>query len=354
MFLSLGLLIMFLLYRSMSKGHYEQCALDGKTPEECGTLVEKVVNDFATADFFWLFVVVFLFMLSNVSRAIRWNLLIDPLGRKPRFLNSLGAIMVGYFANLGIPRIGEFVRAGVLSRYEKIEVGRVMGTVAIDRAVDLVSIMIMTVLAITLQYQQIWDKLVELLSLDTLTKLFIAAAIAGALGLGLFFLLRKRIEQTKLYAKVVGLIKGVIEGLGSIRKLKKPGLFIFHSISIWVLYYLLNYLCFFSFEPTSHLMPLVGLAVFVFGAWGIVIPTPGGMGSYHYLTVVALSIYGISQPVGFSYTMISFLTITVGGHVLFGLISLLILPFYNQNYNPDPIDGTDQTDSAKDPGLASS
>jgi uncharacterized membrane protein YbhN (UPF0104 family) len=165
-------------------------------------------------------------------------------------------------------------------------------------------------------------------------KLGVVGSVGLVAAILLFFLFRKRLEKTKVYQKVVSILKGFVEGLATVRQLDRPWLFLLHSINIWLMYYLLNYVCFFAFEPTSTLSPLVGLVVFVFGGWGIVIPTPGGMGSYHFLVQVALGIYGVSSPDSFSYAMIAFITVQIGASAIFGLISLLILPFLNQGYQP--------------------
>lgn len=332
-FLGLGLSIMYLLYRSQNKAYQAQCALDGVPAEDC-SLIDKVLTDFANANYFWLLMVILLFMISNLSRTARWHMLIRPLGYQPRFVNGLGAIMIGYFANLGIPRIGEVARAGVLARYEKIEVEKVMGTIVVDRIIDVLSILIVTVLALILQYRQIWSAVRDLLDLSTLIKLGVAGAIALLISVALFFLFRKKLEQTRIYQKIVSILKGFVEGLATVRQLDRPWLFLLHSVNIWLMYYLLNYLCFFAYEPTSDLSPLVGLVTFVFGGWGIVIPTPGGMGSYHFLVQVALGIYGVSSPDSFSYAMIAFITVQIGASAIFGLISLLLLPFINQGYQP--------------------
>jgi len=324
---------MYLLYRSQNKAYQAQCALDGIPAEDC-SLIDKVLTDFANANYFWLLMVILLFMISNLSRTARWHMLIRPLGYQPRFVNGLGAIMIGYFANLGIPRIGEVARAGVLARYEKIEVEKVMGTIVVDRIIDVLSILIVTVLALILQYRQIWSAVRDLLDLSTLIKLGVAGAIALLISVALFFLFRKKLEQTRIYQKIVSILKGFVEGLATVRQLDRPWLFLLHSINIWLMYYLLNYLCFFAYEPTSDLSPLVGLVTFVFGGWGIVIPTPGGMGSYHFLVQVALGIYGVSSPDSFSYAMIAFITVQIGASAIFGLISLLLLPFINQGYQP--------------------
>lgn len=324
---------MYLLYRSQNKGYQEQCILDGTAPADC-SLINKVITDFANANYFWLLVVIALFMVSNLSRTARWHMLVRPLGYQPRFINGLGAIMIGYFANLGIPRIGEVARAGVLARYEKIEVEKVMGTIVVDRIIDVISILIVTTLALVLQYKQIWNAVSGLIDLSTLIKLGVIASIGGVLAIVFFFLFRKRLEKTSLYQKIANIIHGFIEGLATVRQLDRPWLFILHSVNIWVMYYLLNYLCFFAYEPTSELSPLIGLVTFVFGGWGIVIPTPGGMGSYHFLVQVALSIYGVSRPDSFSFAMIAFITVQIGASAFFGLISLLTLPFFNQGYQP--------------------
>lgn len=338
-FLGLGLGIMYLLYRSQNKAYQAQCALDGIPTEEC-SLIHKVLTDFANANYFWLLMVILLFMVSNLSRTARWHMLIRPLGYKPRFVNGLGAIMIGYFANLGIPRIGEVARAGVLARYEKIEVEKVMGTIVVDRIIDVLSILIVTALALILQYRQIWDAVRDLLDLSTLVKLGVFGAIGLILAVLLFFLFRKKLEKTRIYQKVVGILRGFVEGLATVRQLDRPWLFLLHSVNIWLMYYLLNYVCFFAFEPTSNLSPLVGLVTFVFGGWGIVIPTPGGMGSYHFLVQVALGIYGVSSPDSFSYAMIAFITVQIGASAIFGLISLLVLPFLNQGYEPAHVKNT--------------
>lgn len=338
-FLGLGLSIMYLLYWSQNKGYQEQCALDGIPAEDC-SLIDKVLTDFANANYFWLLMVILLFMVSNLSRTARWHMLIRPLGYQPRFINGLGAIMIGYFANLGIPRIGEVARAGVLARYEKIEVEKVMGTIVVDRIIDVLSILFVTILALVLQYRQIWNAVRDLLDLSTLIKLGIAGAVMFAIFLLLFLLFRKRIEKTRIYQKIMGIVKGFVEGLATVRQLQRPWLFVLHSVNIWLMYYLLNYVCFFAYEPTSELSPLVGLVTFVFGGWGIVIPTPGGMGSYHFLVQVALGIYGVSSPDSFSYAMIAFITVQIGASAIFGLISLLILPFINQSYQPAPTKNT--------------
>lgn len=332
-FLSVGLVILYLVYQNQNKAFQEDCGLKGVPLEEC-SLIQKVVDDFTSANFFWLGMVLVCFLISNISRGIRWNMLLRQLGHTPRLINAFLTVILGYFANLGLPRIGEVVRAGTMARYEDIPVEKVMGTVVVDRIIDVISILIVTALALALEFDTLWgfiqseNNLSEKISENS--SVLIGLGVAGIAGLVLLYLLRKRIQQTSLYAKVSDLVIGFVDGLKTIRSLDQPGWFIFHSVNIWVMYFLMTYLCFFSFEPTAHLAPVAGLVVFVFGGWGIVIPSPGGMGTYHFLASTALLFYGVAGDDGFSWANISFFTIQLGCNILVGILALIFLPIINQ------------------------
>ena len=97
----------------------EQCVQDGIPLENC-SLMNKLINDFGTLNYWWLLIITLAFFVSNIFRALRWHLLLKPLGSTPRFVNSFFSTMIGYFVNLGFPRAGEFARAGIFSRYEKV------------------------------------------------------------------------------------------------------------------------------------------------------------------------------------------------------------------------------------------
>ncbi|MEM6397939.1 MAG: lysylphosphatidylglycerol synthase transmembrane domain-containing protein [Bacteroidota bacterium] len=337
-FLSIGLVILYLVYQRQAAAYLEQCLADGGTEANC-SLVDKVVSDFAGANFFWILMTMLAFIVSNISRAIRWNMLLHQLGYKPRLANSFLTISLGYFANLGIPRMGEFVRAGSLARYEKIPVEQVMGTVVVDRIIDVICILIMTALAVGLAFGRLntlyqenadfGDKLAGLQSI------LVPLVIAGAIGLVLILVFRKRLLATKLGQRVEGILIGFVDGIKTVGKLSSPGMFLLHTGIIWLMYFLITYFCFFSFAPTADLSPVAGLVTFVAGGWGIVVPSPGGMGSYHFLTGEALQLYGVSAGDAFSWSNIAFFTVTIGVSVLVGLVSLLVLPRINRDYEPE-------------------
>ncbi|MEN0005417.1 MAG: lysylphosphatidylglycerol synthase transmembrane domain-containing protein [Bacteroidota bacterium] len=341
-FLGVGLGILYLLYTNQNAAYQEYCAQEGIAAEDC-SLLQKVIEDFRQANYWWILAVLTAFTISNVSRAIRWKMLIKPLGYQPKLINAFLTTCLGYFANLGLPRIGEVVRGGTLARYENIRIEKVMGTIVVDRVVDVLSIIILTSVAFLIEFDTLWAFAQTYVSFGSLVIL----GIAGALFLGLLFALRKPILATSFGQKILELAKGFWQGIQTISKLENPALFILHSVNIWFMYFLMTYLCFFAFAPTAHLSPLAGLVVFVFGAWGIVIPSPGGMGTYHFLAQTALTMYGVSGSDGFSWANIAFFSIQLGCNVSIGILALILLPIINRNYNPQPIHGvSDETATA--------
>ena len=217
LFLSVGLVILYWVYQKQNAAYQAECALKGIAAADC-SLLQKVLTDFASANYFWLLMVLVCFTISNISRGVRWNMLLQQLGFQPRLINAFLTIILGYFANLGLPRVGEVVRAGTMSRYEQIPVEKVMGTVVVDRVIDVISILVVTALALALEFDTLWSFLQENNALgEKLAQnsgLLIGLALAGVLGLVVLYLLRKRLQQTKIYQKISGILQGFVEGLG--------------------------------------------------------------------------------------------------------------------------------------------
>lgn len=335
-FFSVGLGILYYLYSSFSAKYVVDCMAKGKTEADCdfGT---KLIEDFKSARPFWIFMIFVTFTISNISRAMRWKMLIKPLGREARLINTFLCTVIGYFTNLFLPRAGEVIKAGVLSKYENIPAEKVMGTVVLDRLLDVISILIVSVLALLLEYDKIWGYFGGPMKaffggFGWKTLLLVGGLVLGAVLLLFFF--RSTFAETGFYKKIAKVALGFKEGILSIGKLDNVPLFLFHSVLIWVMYFMMVYVSFFAFEPTENLPPVAALLAFVFAAWGIVIPSPGGMGSYHYLTIVALGLYGISEFDAASFSNISFCTIQLATNISFGILGFAIIGYLNRNYKP--------------------
>lgn len=334
LFLSVGSVILYFVFKSQNAAYIEDCALKGIPKAEC-SLMDKLVTDFKSASPFWIFMVVVAFMVSNISRALRWRMLIRPLGYQPKLSNAFWTVMLGYFVNLGIPRSGEFVRAGTFAKYEGIGADKVMGTIVVDRIMDVLCLAALMLLTVVLAYDTIWGYLQDNIQTDTLIKLMWFGLIGSGAFIGLFLIFRKRLETLAIYQKIKAILMGFMVGLKTVSKLKKPGAFLFHTVLIWGMYYVMTLFALKSFAPTADLALIVGLVVFVFGALGIVIPSPGGMGTYHALVIAALALYGVNGDDGFSMANIAFFSINIFCNILFGILALLLLPVLNRGYQPE-------------------
>lgn len=315
LFLGLGLLLIWLSVRKL-------------TPEQ----ERDIYNAVLEADYFWVIISLVLGVLSHLSRAVRWRMLMEPLGHKPTLYNTFFAVCTGYLANYAIHRLGEVTRCTVLTRYEKVPFTEGFGTVIAERIIDMICMIIVFVLTLAVQVeeisgivdQRIWLPVkTKLAQNSTLLYILIACFVAFVIAI---FLLRKKISNL-VSGKMRNLLKGFVEGFRSVRKVKNPWAFLFHTVFIWTMYYFMVYVVFFSFDQTSHLGHKAGLAVLMFGSVGIIF-TPGGIGAYPLIVAeVLVSIFGISEAMGVAYGWVAwtsqFVLILILGLISFVLLSML-------------------------------
>jgi len=297
-----------------------------------GATIQETIEDFRSVPVIWLVLCCLAFMLSNLSRAVRWNMLLQPLGYQPRLVNSFLAVMIGYLANMGIPRSGELLRPASLTRYEKIPIESTVGTTVTDRLLDFLSLFIIMALGFVLKGRLLLDKLMELTSLDHLGNQFLPLAVIGVVGIAIAWILIRWILNSThhLAIRLKGMYLGLRDGLISILKIRKPGWLIIHSLVIWLLYISMTYFCFKGFAPTAHITWDQTIVVFVFGAFGMVVPTPGGMGSYQFFIQTGLLLFGISESVGLAIANIIWFTISIICNLGFGLLAVFLLPIINR------------------------
>jgi uncharacterized protein (TIRG00374 family) len=263
------------------------------------------------------------------------------MGTHGRLSNAFFTIMVGYFANMGLPRVGEVVRAGLFAKYEGIGPEKVMGTIVIDRILDLLSLLFAIILALVLQGNVLFDFFGHKIGNSVFGQIWIYVIIFLAmLSLLLLYKFRRIIKRWTLYQKIHHLVEGFRDGLRSLRRVERPWILILDTVLIWLMYYLMMFLCFYSFQPTSHLGAMAGLMTFVFGGLGIVFPSPGGMGTFHAMVITALAIYGIDGNDAFSFANIQYFSVQLLGCMLLGIIGLIVLPIINKKDNSHAPDQT--------------
>lgn len=288
----------------------------------------KLMADFAEADYRYIILSILMGYAAFISRGIRWNYLLEPLGKKANTWNAIHAISMGYFANAVVPRAGELIRCTSLKSTDDIPLERLIGTVVLERVID--AFMLLSIIGFTF-----------IIQLGNLQQFF-AETMSGSSGgeegtwglktilLGglilvviLLFLLRRRIQELPIFAKVREVWQGFKEGFKSLSKLEKKWAFIGHTLFIWSMYYLMIYVVVFALPATEHITISMGFFIMVAGGMGMVIPSPGGIGSYHYLVMMACVVLGIAQADG-----LSFATLVHGGQmVMTFLAGFIAMPF---------------------------
>ena len=256
----------------------------------------QLIKEIQKVDGKWVFLSMFFGGWAYVSRGLRWIVLIDALGYSSTKLNSISAVSVGYFTNMFIPRAGEITRCTALNQVEKIPVDKLFGTILIERVLDFVFLMLLILLVFVLKFNELLNfystlklQQAQTEGNDKLLTLLTIFLIVGAV----FFLLKKILKNSKFYERTLVFIEGLKEGFKSIKNMKRKSAFWVHSFSIWIMYFLMTYICFFSMQETSHLSAGDGLFLLVLGGIGMVIPTPGGVGSYHAIVMIGLSVLGV-------------------------------------------------------------
>lgn len=319
-FLGIGILLIWLAVRNL-------------TANDKASIAEA----FKQTDYFWVAVTLVLSILSHLSRAIRWRILIQPLGFNPKLYNTFFAVMVGYLANFALPRLGEVSRCGVLSKYEKIPFTEAFGTVIAERVIDLICLIIIFFATLFFQFDALWgltnDKIVQpaKLKMAVLLQDNSYLMVFGILMIAItasFFVFRKK-NNGVLNKKMKDLLHGFAEGLRSVKDIKRPYLFIFHTVLIWLLYIASIFFGFLCFKETSHLGTDAAFAVLIFSTIGVIF-VPGGTGASQALVTETLSaIFKVSFTFSFAFAWLMW-TSQFALILLAGVISLILLPLLNK------------------------
>ncbi len=289
------------------------------------TEFEKLLEDFRKANYWYILASMGMGFLAFVSRGIRWTMLLAPLGKAPGTWHSIHSVSIGYFSNLLVPRAGELARCTALNRVDKIPVNRLFGTVILERVVDFIMLILLILLTLVMKFDELMSffdtALVSQEETDGSSGTLLKVIVGGAVLVVLFliYLMRARFSHLPIYHKVREFWWGIKDGLKSISKLKSKWPFILHTVFIWSMYYLMVYICFFAMDATDHLSASDGLFIVIVAGLGMVVPTPGGIGAYHYLVMLGLGVLGVSNDDG-----VSFATLVHTGQLVMTIIAGII------------------------------
>ena len=291
------------------------------TPEDRTRIYEAIKS----ADPIWVLLSIFIGVLSHVSRAVRWNYLLTPMGYKPRLTNNVLIILTSYFANTLVLRSGEFLRATALNTYEDVPFEKGFGTIVTERIIDLIMLLLVILIALLVQTDVILGILEEN-----------GIGLAGSLVMllvgivGLLISIRiVRKSESSLALKIKNFLNGMLDGVMSIFKMKRRGAFIFHTFFIWFCYVAMFWVIKYTVPETTELPMGAFLVAFVAGAFAMA-TTNGGLGLFPIVVTAALSVYGVSKTSGDAYGWIMWTAQTLMV-VVFGTISFIVLPLLNRN-----------------------
>lgn len=292
---------------------------------------KKLFEELQKANIWLVIIPCFIMLFAHYLRAVRMNLLLKAVGYKTSDLNTSLAVVVGYLANLILPRMGEVTRCTIIQRTNQIPANVSIGVVVTERIVDVLCVLLCLVLCLFLEYNVIYDFVLSILPFKNLEiwKLILALSILLILGLIAVFIIKSqayKFAENKWIKKVLELLIGFKSGVLSVFKLQNRFLFILLSVGIWFSYALLTWILLLAFEPTQNLSASVGLVVNTMGAFGMAVPVQGGIGAYHFMVQSVLLLYQIPAQIGLICATLLHSSQMLAT-IIFGSIAGLILLF---------------------------
>jgi uncharacterized membrane protein YbhN (UPF0104 family) len=278
--------------------------------------VNDITNSLAHAKWGWVITSFGLGYVAMIIRGARWNILLEPMGYKVNTWSAIHSVAFGYCMNNIVPRSGELARCGLLNRSEKVPVDKLFGTVILERIVDLLLLGCFVILVFFTHSTEIRELLNNISNINNSSPqeesnfgLYLGIfAVVGLIGA---FVIFKYFGHLTIVQKILNFTKGMGQGLKSIFKLRRKGLFLLLSLGIWGTWILMSQCMMFALEETQELGFLDSIFFMVAASFGMLVPTPGGLGSYHITAKLGLEALGRSAAVGVTYGTITWAGKTV-------------------------------------------
>ncbi|MBX2939755.1 MAG: flippase-like domain-containing protein [Ferruginibacter sp.] len=298
---------------------------------------EDFIRSLKNVDYRMVIPVVIMSLLSHLSRAMRWKILLEPLHYFPKLKNVFAVTMIGYLANAAVPRLGELMKCTFLARYEKLKVDKLFGSIILERTFDFVCFLLFIGITVLIQLDTVGayfnDKISAIAggnaSFSWLNALlFLLTAAALLLFIRLILL---RFPGNRFVQKVKGFIKGILQGFAAIAQLKQQKAFVAHTLFIWAMYLLQVYVGFNAMQSTSHLGMPAACSVLTLATLAM-IATPGGIGSFPIFVMQTLAIYLIPETQGKAFGWLLW-GVNTGIVIVSGVLAIILLPYINKKNN---------------------
>jgi uncharacterized protein (TIRG00374 family) len=300
---------------------------------DLGELIARIRH----ADYRWVALSALFGAFALVFRAFRWRLLIEPLGEYPKIIHIFHAVNIGYLANFVFPRIGEITRCGVLNRTDHTPVDRLFGTVIVERIFDMLMTALMLCLILVLRFEAVGGFMMDNLLQPMIKRIPGMAGIGGVVAIVLLLCIvfyvfcrvfKKQLSRIGALRKIRDILRGVVKGIQSVYRIRNFGMFVVLNILIFGMYFMETYFMFFAIESTSSLGLGDALFVFALSSLAFIVPVQGGIGAYHWIVSVGLTIFGLTRDDGMVYATISHSVSSIV-LILLGAVSMLCV-FYGK------------------------
>lgn len=283
-------------------------------------------NDFATnlKNSKWYFVIISVSVgvFAVVLRALRWQLMLTPLGYKTSLSNAYHSTMSGYLVNLGIPRSGELYRCAVFSKSDKIPLNLLIGSVLSERIIDMIMLALVLLMSFVIQFDLLYDYFYTHFFVN-LNAGFTLPILALVLVMGMVFLFKFK-SFIKAESKLGKLVVGFVDGLKAVFTIKQPILFIVYTLGIWFCYLLMTFFILQAFDFSSHLGVGGALSTLVFSTLGVIIPAPAGIATISSVQLGLSEIYAMTTANANSIGIVLFFS-NITMMILAGSISFFVM-----------------------------
>lgn len=288
--------------------------------------LNEIFDSIKNANIYWLLVNGLLLFIVMYLRAIRWKLIIENSGYSAENIDIMNSTVLGFFVNSFTPKIGEITRCTTIYRTSKVPFSVSFGTIVIDRIWDML-ILLLGILAIfSLEIEKL--KFIKSHVLKNLLSLFSnnSSLIIWLLIVSLFitiiiiFLLYKYHKKIAIFSRILKFISNTYDTIKNSIKLKKFNSFILITVIIWILLMLMNYTCLLALPETDNYSFYFAIVVLFIGGLGWAMPTPGGIGTTHFLILQLFIAYNLDPKTGLSFAVLSN-GVTFVFTIIFGLIA---------------------------------
>jgi glycosyltransferase 2 family protein len=261
----------------------------------------------------WILVMLASLMTSHVFRTLRWRSLLEPVKNRCGFRNLFSSIMIGYIVNNLIPRAGELVRPIALARKEHLPAGTVLGTVVVERLLDMFALVVILILLPVVYDGPLMEAfpwlaksgVIASIFLSVITLVFVVLMANRELTRRTFLFLTKFLPS-KISERINGLADSFLDGFLFLKHPKTFVRLLATSVMIWSLYGVMMYAGFYAFGLQHSLGVQAAIVVLGISNIGVALPTPGAVGTYHFFTMQALvRLFSISSEVSIGYATVT-------------------------------------------------